>query len=260
MRLDARPPQGPSPSRTEIDSRADVARPAYFFWFYVGTVVVSLIGSLASSRLHLDATLPRRILGPTMLVLGGLALLDFVSWKDSKSAFFALGSAAFGGSMIELAGVTSGLPFGWYHYTGAWFPSVALAHGVRFPPLVAFAWLMIAGGWSLGLSRIKPAGVGLVIAAALAAATDMLMEPVTTGVLGYWTWDVKGPLPGGVPISNLIGWFLAALAVGGIVRLRLDPMSKHARPLRCLWIPAIHLAFLWGLFLILRGSGAPPAR
>lgn len=167
-----------------------------------------------------------------------------------SKAFRALGAAACAGTFIELIGALTGFPFGRYHYTAAWFPTAVIGGKERFPILICFAWLLIAGGWSLALSRMKPKALGIVLAAVLAALTDLLMEPSAVHALGYWVWDDQGPLPGGAPVSNLIGWFFAALLVGLIVRWGLNADEKTDRPFRCAWIPVVHLIFMGGLYLI----------
>ncbi|MGV3618654.1 MAG: carotenoid biosynthesis protein [Fimbriimonas sp.] len=128
-------------------------------------------------------------------------------------AWAALGVVLALGGSIEVAGVLTGFPFGRYAYTDRWWPVVTLVDGARFPLQLPFAWFLMAGASYLTVIWIGKGGHGKLYApltGLLAAALDLIMEPVMVGPLGYWRWLDPGPLPGGAPWSNFLGWFATA--------------------------------------------------
>ncbi len=116
------------------------------------------------------------------------------------------------GAVAEIVGLYTGIPFGHYDYTSAWWPTVGLPAGERFPLQLPFAWGMIAGAAALFCWR-RP----FWIAGLAAAIIDLVMEPVMVGKLGYWKWAGSGVLPGGAPILNFIGWFAISCCAAWIL-------------------------------------------
>jgi putative membrane protein len=55
------------------------------------------------------------------------------------------------------------------------------------------------------------------LAGLIAASIDLPMEAIMTGPLNYWRWKQPGPLPGGAPIANFLGWFAVATIAAGIL-------------------------------------------
>ena len=114
------------------------------------------------------------------------------------------------GTAVELVGVLTGFPFGRYVYTDRWWPAVRLNEWTWFPLAVPFAWCLMAGASYLTVTRL---GRGtsrflyIPLAGLLAAGVDLMMEPVMVHRLAYWQWQEPGPLPGGAPVSNFLGWF-----------------------------------------------------
>ena len=84
---------------------------------------------------------------------------------------------------------------------------------VGFPLLLPLAWLLVAGGSYLVARRAW-------LGAILATAADFVMEPVMVQRLGYWRWLEPGPLPGGAPWLNPIGWFVCTWVAGLILSRR----------------------------------------
>lgn len=116
------------------------------------------------------------------------------------------------GASVEWIGVETGFPFGRYAYTERWWPTIPMPSGGRFPLLVPFAWFLMAGASYLAVSRKNR--VSVLVGGFLAALLDLAMEPVMVGPLGYWRWLDGGPLPGGVPIANFLGWFVTSCLAG----------------------------------------------
>jgi len=147
------------------------------------------------------------------LGLGCAAAFGPLVRELGRRAWIALMLVLVLGAAVEYVGVTSGFPFGRYAYTDAWWPTVPLPSDGHFPLQVPFAWFLMAGASYLAASRlpalVAPLGGGL-----LAAGLDLLMEPVMAGPLGYWRWLDPGPLPGGAPVANFLGWLGTATIAG----------------------------------------------
>jgi putative membrane protein len=76
------------------------------------------------------------------------------------------------------------------------------------------------------LTRRRGAVVRVVVAAAIFAGWDVLLDPQMVQA-GYWTWAHPAPgLPGipSVPLTNLAGWLLA----GAVVMTLLDLLVTRA--------------------------------
>lgn len=114
------------------------------------------------------------------------------------------------GWLAELAGSKTGLPFGPYSYTDVLQPQVA---GV--PLVMVCAWLVLIGYVkSLEPALKLTAPLRVLVGAAWMTAIDLAIEPVATGMLGYWRWHAPG-IYFGVPASNFAGWFaLSAFLLG----------------------------------------------
>lgn len=131
-----------------------------------------------------------------LFVAGAIALLsdllsDLTRWKPLLTAA-AIGFA------FESIGVRTGLPFGRYVYTGNLGLSL-----LGVPLAIAFAWMVL-------FAFVRQLTSNVLIAALLLTATDLLIDPVASGVLGYWRWLTPG-LYFGVPLSNFAGWFAVGL-------------------------------------------------
>jgi putative membrane protein len=119
------------------------------------------------------------------------------------------------GFAVEAAGVSYGLPFGEYAYTGVLRPQVS---GV--PAVLGFAWMALVAfacdfAWRLRL----PPWVAVMCAALLTTATDLVIDPLAANRLGYWRW-AQGGAYYGIPFSNFAGWFVTALVVCPILGTR----------------------------------------
>jgi uncharacterized membrane protein len=162
-----------------------------------------------------------------------------------------MGAAGLAGAGAEVAGLYTGAVFGSYVYTEAWQPIVMLPGDKPFPLLLPVAWLMMAGGSVLAVRRLLPEVPGwgaASLGACTAAALDVPMEHVMVNVLGYWTWTSPGPLPGGAPWMNVVGWLATSLVAGAII---LSSRPQDDRPAHePLEVLLIHAAFLGAMTLV----------
>lgn len=172
-----------------------------------------------------------------LLAMLGLTCLGWL-WANLGKLGLAMGALIFGlGVALEYVGVLTGFPFGSYRYTGVLVPE--LPGGV--PLAIGFAWLLVivaglftARGILARSTRSRGNIATLALCgAALAVVLDLLLEPVASHVKGYWQW-----LPGdgayyGIPISNFVAWFAAAL----LLNLPLALFSKQQSAQTFPWLP-----------------------
>ncbi len=146
---------------------------------------------------------------------------------------------------VEQIGVTTGVPFGRYAYTGA------LGFGTvgAVPLPIPFAWLLLIPT-AIGTARLLHRRYGarpwwlLAVAPLLVLIYDVLLEPFATEVMGYWQWIERGPLHG-VPTANYVAWYATALALTLLTLALCGQRVTHPRVL-----PRLPL-LLYGLNLLL---------
>lgn len=148
---------------------------------------------------------------------------------------------------VETLGVTTGFPFGRYHYTGILFPSLPGS----VPLAVMFAWILVVfGSYGLVMKRGAIFRLGdALLAAALAALLDLAIEPVAAYIERYWQWSRPASLSYyGVPLANFVSWFVVAfvflLLVGWLLTqgapseasLREEIERKYIQKRRSIWL------------------------
>ncbi|MFL5731568.1 MAG: carotenoid biosynthesis protein [Chloroflexia bacterium] len=184
-----------------------------------------------------------------------LAMLGLAAWTWLRLNFSlvgaALGALIFAaGVALEYIGVSSGLPFGHYRYTGVLVPG--LPGGV--PLAIGFAWLFICISSLFTAATLRrfpgnpPRRLLLVtVGALLATGLDLLLEPVAYRVKGYWQWLEPTAPYYGVPWSNFAAWFAAALLLNALVISLLSPTSTATRyP----WLPSALYTMNIALFAV----------
>jgi len=111
---------------------------------------------------------------------------------------------------VERTGVSTGVPFGRYGYTGRLRPAFA---GV--PVIVPAAWFALAlpareTGHAILGRRSRPFSRTLLGAACL-TAWDLFLDPQMTAE-GYWSWRRHGRYRG-IPGTNFAGWMATSAVV-----------------------------------------------
>jgi putative membrane protein len=131
---------------------------------------------------------------------------------------------------VEHIGVTTGFPFGGYHYTETLTLKVL---GV-VPLAVPFAWLMVVPAavgiteYLLRRSQQSPeqGGVASMLlrgvftalgAASFALLLDLMIEPLAVHINGYWVWDNTGGGYYGVPGSNFAAWWVTSAVLAALM-------------------------------------------
>jgi len=236
-------PRVPSPGRMRA---LQWTLRALFAFFAIGWAL-AVVGISRDMRLPVD----ERWAGSGMLFLeGGIALLWIViayTWRHAvRFALIVLPSAF----VIEVIGVTVGVPFGPYHYTNALAPTIAN----RVPAPITFAWLMIALGtlatatWIVQCEKLWAV---IPVAALLATGLDACLEPTAYHVKVYWLWETSGRYYG-VPATNFLGWLLTAAlvtALGASVLRRSETMTRPALvfvPISLYWATVLMFAIIDG--------------
>jgi putative membrane protein len=163
--------------------------------------------------------------GALLLLQGAAALCWLLGMHGARGGLAALLVFVLAWA-IEYAGVTSGVPFGRYQYTGALQPQL---FGI-VPLAIPCAWLMVAAGaWQLAAiddrrptidDRLLPTVVSrrwsVLLAATLVLLLDLQIETVATKINQYWIWRDGGPYYG-VPTANFVAWWVIGLAMALVV-------------------------------------------
>jgi len=145
-----------------------------------------------------------------------------------------------GGLLVESVGLTTGLPFGEYRYTGSLGASL-----LGVPVVVPAAWTMMAypalivGRRLTAALRTRHPRLATTVLGAWALATwDVFLDPQMVEA-GHWYWLEPTPaLPGvpGIPVSNFAGWLLVALLmIAALDRVVPGPHDGDDRLPLALW-------------------------
>lgn len=148
--------------------------------------------------------------------------------------------------LIELVGITTGLPFGTYFYGDQLGFKLA---GV--PVVVVCAWLMMSYPALVISQRIVQTYPGhrqAITAAAVGAyaltSWDFFLDPQMVAE-SYWTWNTGGPeIPGipGIPATNFLGWLIGSF----VLMLVLNYLPRSAGGTRSgEAVPAILWVWTW---------------
>jgi putative membrane protein len=183
----------------------------------------------------------------SVVVFAAAALADCARRHGLRGAATLVAVAGGVGLVAEAVGVSTGVPFGEYTYTGTLGSEL-----IGVPVVVPLAWLMMAWpalvvGRALATSR-----VGVTVVGGLALATwDVFLDPQMVDA-GHWAWTHPAPglpLVPGVPLTNFVGWVLVAVVIVGILHALLPAPGDVSRPAAALylWVYAssvlAHVAF-----------------
>lgn len=172
-----------------------------------------------------------------LLAMLGLTCLGWL-WANLGRLGLVLGTVIFGfGIALEYLGVLTGFPFGSYRYTGVLVPELP----GDVPLAIGFAWLFVIVSGSFTARRLFPgsarsAGTTLAMVlggAVLAVVLDLLLEPVAYHVKNYWQWIPGDGAYYGIPVSNFVAWFVAAL----VLNLPLASLWKRQGAIFIPWLP-----------------------
>ena len=220
--------------------------------FAVGWAL-AVIGISRNMQLPVD----ERWAGSGMLFLEGVIALLWItiaySWKRAMRFALVVLPSAF---LIELIGVTTGVPFGPYHYTNALVPTVV----ERIPAPITCAWLMIALGTlatAKWITQREARWVIVPVAAILATVLDACLEPTAFHVKAYWLWETSGQYYG-IPAINFLGWLLVATIITTLAASALGQRQRAAQPA----LAFVPISLYWAtvlMFAIIDGFRGYPA-
>jgi putative membrane protein len=158
----------------------------------------------------------------TMLALG----LVWLGWR--KTAIFFAASVTIS-LASELVGTTTGWPFGNYAYTEGLGPKVL----GRVPYTIPLSWFYmgfasylladaVLARWTIRSGGAHPrAWAAVVLGAWFLLVWDLVLDPAMAHEslpVKFWIWYERGPFFG-MPIQNLVAWFVTGLAFIGASRL-----------------------------------------
>jgi len=197
---------------------------------FLGLVAFSLLGMLLTRLSKLD---PGPIAPITsLLTLGAGLYAVFRPYREvAPHPLRRAGIALAIGASAELIGLATGFPFGKYAYTTVWWPTLPIPNLGPFPLALPFAWLLMASSATLAAPRGLTPQTGwrpALLGGLLAATIDLGMEPVMAGRLHYWRWLEPGPLPGGAPVANFLGWWAVGTMAGAVLISSIPPVRSTA--------------------------------
>ncbi|CAN5793789.1 hypothetical protein BH23GEM6_BH23GEM6_01880 [soil metagenome] len=141
--------------------------------------------------------------------------------------------------LSELAGTTTGLPFGEYRYSPLmdpmWFGHV--------PIVIPLSWFFMAIP-SYALARVavpsrKRRWARVLLASTILVSWDLSLDPAMSYATRYWIWGSTGAYYG-MPWLNLFGWYVTGLLL--MTALALLGSEK--------WIDSLPLRWLAGFYLV----------
>ncbi len=123
--------------------------------------------------------------------------------------------------LIEAIGISTGFPYGKFHYTDQMgFKVFGL---VPWSVVFAFAPLLL-GSITIASQITRDTRITLPLSAILLVMVDLILDPAAV-VLNIWVWNHPGPYYG-IPISNYIGWFFTAF-IGSLLLHFLTSRDLH---------------------------------
>lgn len=176
-----------------------------------------------------------RLFPPAHIMAGVAVLAAILTWRVGR-AWLPAATALYVISLAsELLGTTVGLPFGRYRY-GDGLGIKWLAH---VPVLVPASWFMMAlPSYALASRWVATRRVWRIpVAAALLVSWDLALDPAMSRLMPYWIWGHGGPYYG-MPLLNLVGWYVTGLALmAALAALHVDR-----------WLAAVPTAPLLGIY------------
>lgn len=183
--------------------------------------------------------------GQTTVVLGAIAGLTFLAWAIGLQRALVVLAVSFVVSLTsELAGTSTGFPFGVYGYTQQL--GYLIAGRVPFNIPASWFYMLVASIAICGrLLPIKDDGLSkwwwAFVAAIVLTAWDVSMDPAMVGTL-HWLWHVPDlsthsafvqfigtPIFFGMPLTNWLGWILTGTVVARIMLALVPPSEWAAR-------------------------------
>lgn len=174
------------------------------------------------------------------LVAGLLPLID----RRAGIALLLLTAYTY---LIEFVGVTTGFPYGQFHYVlelgPMLFGTVPAGLPVFFFPLVLNSYLLCL--LLLG-PRADSRFARFAASLAVVVVIDLVLDPAAVA-LRFWTYP-GGGIYYGVPLSNYFGWVVSGAIAVGLVELGFDWRALRDRLDSCEFMldDMVSFVILWG--------------
>jgi uncharacterized membrane protein len=141
----------------------------------------------------------------------------------------------------EHMGTGYGVPFGGYAYTGL----LGQKLGGRVPFLIPVSWFLMAlPSWVLAryaLGTHAPVLARVALAALWLVVWDLALDPAMSFLTPYWMWEDPGAYYG-MPLVNLVGWFVTGLALMAVIERSSSRVDWLALDVR--WMGTYYAAML----------------
>jgi uncharacterized membrane protein len=192
------------------------------FWVLPWLLALAVVGLEIGYALTAGAR--RRDITIAVVIVFFLAsTIHALAWRGFWWTLGFLIVAVGGGLAIEAVGVRKGWPFGDYTYAVDRLGPTVL----HVPVLIPLAWAMLAYPALIVARRLSTGLLTTPLLGAVALASwDLFLDPMMTAE-GFWKFSDPSPalhnVPG-VPISNYLGWALAAFAM----MLLLDRLPRRS--------------------------------
>lgn len=146
---------------------------------------------------------------------------NLFNWVGLQKSVLIIGVFAFFPILIETIGISTGFPYGKFHYTDQMgFKVFGLV-----PWSVAFAFApLLLGSITIASQITRNARIVLPLSAIFLVIVDLILDPAAV-VLNIWVWNPPGPYYG-IPLSNYVGWFLTAF-IGSLLLHLLTSRDLH---------------------------------
>ncbi|HVJ04922.1 MAG TPA: carotenoid biosynthesis protein [Candidatus Saccharimonadales bacterium] len=206
--------------------------------------------------------------GPAMLVVV-CVLFTFIhglrryGWKHLL-VFFAI--STFFGMFYENLSITTGFPFGWYHYSdqlGPKFIHAPYILNIAYFQMLYLSWTMASILLEQYAAKLRGAyrWVLPIVASFVMVMWDVVIDPNMSTMLGHWIWHGGGAYFG-VPFGNYLGWFLCVFSMYqtfGFYSAKINEEVSGSLALnKKYWLQAIAIYCAWPVTFVLRGFFADP--
>lgn len=209
------------------------------------------------------------LLRPYVFVfLAGLLVsaMQLIGWSRTWRLWLISWLTAF---VCEFSSTRTGIPFGWYFYTGSTVGQELYVSNIPFMDSISFSFLLYAAyctalcvllprHGTASASRLQPLRFdpavrsgwrALLLTALLFAAIDMVIDPIALRgdrwFLGKLYYYAEDGVHFGVPLSNYAGWMLVGLMSLAVY----FPLDRRLPPLPALDGAATTNRILWGVGL-----------
>jgi uncharacterized membrane protein len=154
-------------------------------------------------------------------------------WYGQQALWFFIILTFIISNCWENLSISTGFPFGWYHYTGPFkLFTVPLIIGPAYISIGYMSWQVTNAALGFAEERLRTSSVDAFVLPSMAAfvmtAWDISEDPRAATLNQTWIWHHGGGFFG-VPLSNFLGWLLCTYSFFQVFALYLK--TKQYQPL-----------------------------